>query len=472
MIRRASPASPPPARPATVSSPQPVLTPPPSPPVTMRFSAAKALALALAALPLTSGSSLERRASMYDGYKVYQIDAAGEDYAGIADAVANIEAAVPLACAEAHDHLDVAVAPDAVGQLERLGLKMKLLNDDLGANIRAEGEVKPYVSARAAAVAARQAPGLPDKSWFDSYHEFDEHLEWLDDVQAAFPKNSQTFVAGNSLEGRPIKGIHLYGPQGPGKRPAVVWHGTVHAREWITAPTVEYLAYKLVDGYLKRSCTSKRAIDNFDFYIMPVVNPDGFVYTHTTNRLWRKNRQTRPGASCAGTDVNRNWPHQWDVPGGSSTNPCSETYRGLAPGDTPENAALVNHTLSVARSQGLKFFVDWHSYSQLILLPYGYTCDKAPESNARQMELAAGAAAAIKAVNGLDFVYGPTCPTIYQTSGVSMDWGYDVAGAELAWGYEMRPASSAEGGFVIPPENIVPSGEEQWAGFKYLLANW
>ena len=57
----------------------------------------------------------------------------------------------------------------------------------------------------------------------------------------------------------------------------------------------------------------------------------GFQYTQTKDRLWRKNRQTGPSRSCVGTDVNRNWPFKWDTPGGSSTNPCDETYRGMLP---------------------------------------------------------------------------------------------------------------------------------------------
>lgn len=78
------------------------------------------------------------------------------------------------------------------------------------------------------------AAALPDISYFDSYHEFEDHHQFLDDLAAAFPDNSKTFVAGQSGEDRPLKGIHLYGSGGPGTKPAIVWHGTVHAREWIT----------------------------------------------------------------------------------------------------------------------------------------------------------------------------------------------------------------------------------------------
>ena len=61
---------------------------------------------------------------------------------------------------------------------------------------------------------------------------------------------------------------------------------------------------------------------------------------------------------------------------------------------------------------------------------------------------------------------------IYQVSGGSIDWVYDLAGAELAWAFELRPDDPAKGGFVLPPEQIIPSGEENWEGMKYLFKNF
>lgn len=54
----------------------------------------------------------------------------------------------------------------------------------------------------------------------------------------------------------------------------------------------------------------------------------GFVYTQTTDRPWRKNRQTVSGSSCVGRDPNRNWPYEWELTGGASTDPCAETFKG------------------------------------------------------------------------------------------------------------------------------------------------
>ena len=77
---------------------------------------------------------------------------------------------------------------------------------------------------------------MPDISYFNSYKDLAGHQQYLRDLQASFPSNSALFTVGNSVEGRAIQGIHIWGSAGQGKRPGVVWHGTVHAREWIVAP--------------------------------------------------------------------------------------------------------------------------------------------------------------------------------------------------------------------------------------------
>ncbi|KAF4468470.1 Metallocarboxypeptidase A [Fusarium albosuccineum] len=420
----------------------------------MRFS------LALGLLPLVAAKV------SYDGYKAFSIDT-GDSHEDVSRALADLKF-VSLNCESNHKTLEVAIAPESLDAFEALDLKTTLISKDLGAEFAVEGEFEDYEPTMKLqdSVAA-----LPDISYFNSYHTFEQHYQFLTDLRTSFPSNSEIFSVGNSVENRAIRGIHLWGSSGKGKKPAIIWHGTVHAREWITAPTVEYLTYKVIEGYQNNDAVIRSTLDNYDIYVLPIVNPDGFVYTSTNDRLWRKNRQRRSGQSCVGTDVNRNWPYQW-TGSGSSTNPCDETYRGAAASDTPENRALVNHTKSIADTTGIKFYVDWHSYSQLILLPYGYSCSAQASNINTQMSLASGVASAIQGVNGLRFQYGPTCSTIYQTNGGSNDWVADVAKAELAWAFELRPASSSSGGFTVPPSNILPSGNEIWAGIKYLFGRF
>jgi murein tripeptide amidase MpaA len=167
--------------------------------------------------------------------------------------------------------------------------------------------------------------------------------------------------------------------------------------------TVEYLAYQLISNYGKDE-TLTTVLDMYDFYIIPIINPDGFVYTQTTERLWRKNRTPPlPGANqsevCWGIDLNRNWAFEWDTnPEGSSPDPCDQTYRGTAPGDSPEMAGMSGFADKLAKQQGLKLFIDFHSYSQLLLSPYGYSCEVFPITNQQHIDLMAVTAEAIESV--------------------------------------------------------------------------
>lgn len=102
----------------------------------------------------------------------------------------------------------------------------------------------------------------------------------------------------------------------------------------------------------------------------------GFVYSYTKDRLWRKTRTPPPpppqNQSCYGTDINRNWEYAWDAnPLGASTNACAQAYRGERPSDTIENQGLDAYVRKLRDTVGIKLYIDWHSYGQYILSPFG-----------------------------------------------------------------------------------------------------
>ena len=131
-----------------------------------------------------------------------------------------------------------------------------------------------------------------DEDWFTAYHSYEDHIQWLNDLQAAHKDNSEIVVAGSSYEDRNITGIHMWGSEGKDKKPAAIFHGTVHAREWIAtmvgtlcifvrlreSPLTETML-KQVTEYIANSLISdpdsQDILDRFDFYFFPVVNPDG-----------------------------------------------------------------------------------------------------------------------------------------------------------------------------------------------------
>lgn len=81
---------------------------------------------------------------------------------------------------------------------------------------------------------------------------------------------------------------------------------------------------------------------NFTFTVIPVLNPDGYAYTRTKDRLWRKNRQPNAKSRCIGQDPNRNFGFKWDM-GGASRNPCMENYEGDSPFQSQEAKALIDY---------------------------------------------------------------------------------------------------------------------------------
>ncbi|KAI5924912.1 hypothetical protein F4810DRAFT_718699 [Camillea tinctor] len=399
----------------------------------------------------------------YDGYKVYKVAAHGDaaDLISELDALSIIDLSHSHAGSENGATFNIAVPPDNVAAFEALNLSAEILSGDLGADIAAEGSFGEYSSTLRA-----NSGDLPSLTWFDSYHAYEDHIQYWADLQAAFPDNSELIEAGTSFEGRPLQGIHLWGSSGKDSKPAIFFNGNVHAREWITSKVVEYITYQLIVGY-ENDTLVQSVLDSYDFYILPVVNPDGFVYTQTTDRLWRKNRQIRTNTTAIGTDINRNWAVGFGG-GGSSSDPSSGTFSGYAPGDAPETAGLIVLAQELAGRHGIKLYVDWHSYAQVILLSYGYTCDAFPANLEAQLALAAGAAAAIAGPYNTTFDYGPGCVVLYQSSGNGRDYMTDAAGAEYGWGIELRDTRY---GFVLPPEQILPSGEEIWEGMRYIWAN-
>lgn len=104
-----------------------------------------------------------------------------------------------------------------------------------------------FTAVSESSTAKRQAPALPALTWFNSYHSYADHRLFFNDLNAAFPANSEIFVAGKSYQGRDIYGIHFWGASGKGKKPAVYFHATVHAREWIAAP-VSFLVFLISLG--------------------------------------------------------------------------------------------------------------------------------------------------------------------------------------------------------------------------------
>jgi len=109
-----------------------------------------------------------------------------------------------------------------------------------------------------------------------------------------------------------------------------------------------------------------------DLYVLPISNPDGYEYAHTTERLWRKTRSLNSNSTCFGTDLNRNFNHKWGGIG-TSPDPCSNNYHGASPCSEPECQAISDFiTNSNARWWA---YVTFHSSGQV---RHAFSCFPSP----------------------------------------------------------------------------------------------
>jgi hypothetical protein len=158
-----------------------------------------------------------------------------------------------------------------------------------------------------------------------------------------------------------------------GRRPATVYVGAQHAREWITPEMVRRLLDHVLDGYATDP-TITRLVNTTELWFIPVANPDGYDWTFQEgNRLWRKNLRDNDGdgviTGVDGVDLNRNMPTRWGYDNeGSSPDPASDTYRGPAPGSEPETQALDALFARITP----EFLVNYHSAAQLLLHGIGW----------------------------------------------------------------------------------------------------
>ncbi|KAG0065629.1 Carboxypeptidase A4 [Linnemannia elongata] len=271
-----------------------------------------------------------------------------------------------------------------------------------------------------------------------------------------------SWMFGSSSSSSSSEPKELKKPSKPKKHPkAIVIHGGQHAREWIGPAVVSYIAKELILGY-GNSKKITRLVDQFEFTIVPVLNVDGYAYTWEHNRMWRKNRQPTSIPFCPGIDPNRNWGYKFAT-GGSSANPCSDAYHGSEAFIAKEPKMIADYIL---KKENVVGYIDFHSYSQLWMTPFGADCSKIPKDDEDIMEAGMGAAKALKDVHGKKFAVGSVCKIIYQASGGSLDWTYAEGGVKYSYAVELR--DTGRHGFLLPEDEILPSSEETFAGVLHL----
>uniref|UniRef100_A0A672HPQ0 Carboxypeptidase A1 n=1 Tax=Salarias fasciatus TaxID=181472 RepID=A0A672HPQ0_SALFA len=309
--------------------------------------------------------------------------------------------------------------------------------------------------------AARSAEFFNTDSFdFSNYHTIDEIYSFQDQLVAENPNLVSKIVIGQSYQGRDLNVLKF--STGGSNRPAIWIDTGIHSREWVTQASGTWFAKKIVTDY-GRDPALTAILNQMDIFLEIVTNPDGFVYTHTSNRMWRKTRKPNPGSSCVGVDPNRNWDAGFGGAGASGS-PCSETYRGPSAHSESEVKSIVDFVKSHGN---LKAFISIHAYSQMLLYPYGYSYTPAKDQ-AELHTLAEKAITDLKSLYGTSYTYGSIIDTIYQASGSTVDWTYNQ-GIKYSYTFELR--DTGRYGFVLPANQIIPTAQETWLALMAIMTH-
>lgn len=296
---------------------------------------------------------------------------------------------------------------------------------------------------------------------FERYLTYGEFKDALQQYAKDYDHVTYTSI-GRSYEGRDIIGVHIKAKE---NLPIVFLECGIHAREWIAHSTCLYIIDQLATQYGEEEDVH-RLVSTYEWRVYPIVNPDGYEYAHTTDRLWRKTRSRSRFSECIGADPNRNFDIGQYCTGRSSTDPCQPSYCGDEPFSEPESRAVRD---ALGATQGrTEFYFALHNFGLLWMFAYAHQPQKIPEYD-ELMNISAKAAEAMKKIRGNEFDFGPISTTLYRSSGHSVDWAYEKEGVKKAFIVELEPSwriSDPNKGFVLPTRNILPTVKEAWVGIK------
>jgi carboxypeptidase T len=249
---------------------------------------------------------------------------------------------------------------------------------------------------------------------------------FLRDIHGRFPEFTKLVSIGKSVEGRDIWALKLSdNPELNENEPTILFNSMHHAREVMTPEVgIDIISYILENFEANEQVRSW--LENSQIWVVPMLNVDGNNKVWNGSSMWRKN--TRGGH---GVDINRNYPYKWGTCNGSSGSTWSDTYRGASAGSEPETQALMNFTRDIKPV----FNISFHSYSEMVLYPFG--CSGA-KTGMHDLVSSIGQ----KMAKDIGYVHGTPWEILYSVDGGDVDWMYDQQGTIP---YVIEVSSRSEG---------------------------
>ncbi|KAJ8717842.1 hypothetical protein PYW07_005772 [Mythimna separata] len=290
------------------------------------------------------------------------------------------------------------------------------------------------------------------------YNSFGAIQGYLEELAHKFPNLVQLQELGKSFEGRTMKLVKISSQPEAGN-PVIFVDAGIHSREWVAPAMATYLISRLATD--SDSMQIGGILDGVDWYILPVVNPDGYEYSRSSanKRLWRKTRSKTTNSRCYGVDGNRNYGFKWAV-SGVSNDPChAETFAGNKAFSEPETRMVSSVMLD--NKQRIKLYVSLHSYGQYLVYPWGYTGDYLPKQWKKLDNMGKAVSVAVQRAGGKPFKV-MSAGKWYPAAGGSDDFAYGAAG--IPYSYTMELTEGYE--FTFPESLLSKTLPQVYEGFK------
>ncbi|XP_063831212.1 zinc carboxypeptidase-like [Ostrinia nubilalis] len=322
---------------------------------------------------------------------------------------------------------------------------------------------------RARPVTVTRNQNVRNYAW-EFYQTLDEIYEWMDAMAEDYPNVAEVVTIGTTEENRPIKGLVIDFKKSENPVYGFI-EGGLHAREWISPAMSTWI----IKEFLTSTDPGVRTMaEDIVWHIFPVTNPDGYVYSFTDDRMWRKNRNKAHFTSCSqwnlpddasnGVDLNRNFGFLWNTIG-ASLNPCAQTFAGASGFSEKESIAISNHINSLQQSGTVLYYLSYHSFTQLLLIPYSHVSGAGileADNYGDLFEIGIMGMDKLTALHNTTYTVGTSADILYPVSGSGFDWAKGGAHIPLVFLFELRDLG--EYGFLLPPEQIIPNNEETMDG--------
>ncbi|XP_033755492.1 carboxypeptidase B-like [Pecten maximus] len=347
-----------------------------------------------------------------------------------------------------NDSFHVRVSPEGFGPfltgLRNLELSVDVLIDDVQKLI--DRETSELRRKRR----AKTGPRITD---FYTYHNLADIEAHLDDLQSVDNVKITVSQSENTtVDNRRIR-IVTMSREGSTDKETIFIDCGIHAREWITPAFCLYLIEMLtMDDVM---------LDLYDWIIIPVSNPDGYFYSHTFDRMWRKNRRRPNIGNCYGVDLNRNFGYMFGYTG-TSSNTCSDIYKGVKAFSESESVTMMN---ALQSANQVVAYLNVHAFGQYWMTPWGYTINAKPSDYNELKRIASIATAAIAERSGTSYEVGPPGDVLdYSAAGGAYDWAKGYLGVKYSYALELR--DKGQYAFLLPEDQIEDTVAETWDGVR------